>query len=320
MEKATEVLSPEQFELKSNPPTILIELVDQGSSGFFQDDTIGTTTPIELRAPGIRFLPNEGYRRGVKTEIVNGKEVNTYYNEKIRYIKNETVISVAEQRRLGIEPNPLSREDKIAIEKGYATVVREGSTIGLYDFFIEAYFNEGNPHRSPKANALWRILELDKQAEKFNEDELVSADAVKYVGSLYQKTGKNQYTYFEDKIDAVCDLMAVHADTYATRIKALLMLAKQRPKWFLNLASKLDQVVITEVLQAYKLNVIRFEENAVIFTDKKKVVKSFASGKPLDVEQMVSLFAEFLRTKDGHTSYMELKAELDAKQNNLLNN
>lgn len=317
MEK-TEVLTKDRVS-KKDPPTIFIELVDMGSSGFFQDDTISTTNPIELRSPTIRFIPNEGYRRGLKKEEVDGKSVETFYNEKIRYIKNENVISLYEQRRLGIEPNPLPREDKIAIEKGYATIVREGSTIGLYDYIMQVYYNESNPHRSAKATALYRVLELDKQAEKFNEDELVSADAVKFVGTLYQKLSKNSYTYNEAKIDSVCELLAVSADSYATKIKALLMLAKQRPEWFLNLVTKLEQTTVTEIVHALELNIIKFEENAAVYVGKSKVLFAFSSGRTLSREEMINLLADFLRSKEGHTSYMELKAEIDAAQNQLLN-
>lgn len=314
----------DQLELVSDvveskaPPTIFIELVDQGSSGFIQNDTIGTPTQIEVRAPGRRYIPNTGYRLGEKKEGENGKQKTVKFNEKIRYIKNETVISVTEQQKLGIEPNPLPTEDKIFIEKGFAMVVREGSTIGLYDYLSQSFYNESNPNRSPKATALYRVLQIDKEAEKFNEDELVAADAVKYVGTLYQRTSKNNYQYNEVKIDAVCEMFAVFAESYATKIKSLLLMAKQRPEWFLDRVTKLEQTTITEVVHALELNVIQFKENTAQYCNKEKVLYVF-DGKRLNREGMISKLADFLRTREGHQQYMELKAELEVAQTGLLN-
>lgn len=296
--------------IEEKPPMIFIELVDQGNSGFIQDDTIGTPTPMQLRAPGIRFIPNEGYRRGKKIDLVNGKEKEISFNEKIRYIKNEVIISLSEQKRLGIEPSPLAREDKIPIEKGYATIVREGATIGLYDFIMEAYYNESNPDRSEKATAIYRVLKLDEKAEQFNEDELIAADAIKYVGSLYQKVGKNQYQYHEDRIRAICEYLGVFAETNATRIQALMSLAKQRPAWFVEKATKLEQTTITEVTHALELNIIRFNNNTAEYVDKDKIIKSLGAGK-YSHDQKIGKLADYLRTSEGHEAYMELKAEIE---------
>jgi hypothetical protein len=287
-------------------PMIFVELVDQSNSGFIQDGTENTNTPIELRAPGIRFIPNEGYRKGKK--IVNGKEVA--YNEKIRFIKNETVISYNEQRTLGIEPNPLPSVDKIPIEKGYATIVREGATMGLYDYIMEVFYNDSNPDRSEKATPIYRIVELDKQAELFNEDELIAADAVKFVGALYQKIGKNSYQYNEDKINAVCEMLSIFAETPATKIRALLAHAKQRPVWFLNKVTKLEQTTVTEVTHALELNVLRFSGNTAEYCNKEKIIKNFGVGKMTQDQKIIRL-ADYLRTQEGHPDYMELKAEID---------
>lgn len=299
------------------PPILFIELVDQGNSGFIQDDTFNTPTPNQLRAPGVRFIPNEGFRRGVKTDMVNGKEREVFFNERIRYIKNEVIISLAEQKRLGIEPSPLAREDKIAIEKGYATIAREGASIGLYDYIFEAYYNDSNPFRSEKATPLYRVVKMDQKAEQFNEDVLIAADAVKYVGSLYNKTPKG-YIYNENKIDAVCELLSIVAHTYATRIQALMSLAKQNPEWFLNKVIKLEQTTVTEVAHALELNIIRFNNNTAEYTGKDKVLKNLGAGK-LSHDQKISKLADFLRTAEGHEAYMELKAEIEAAINNSLN-
>ena len=302
---------------KVKAPILFIELVDQANSGFVLDGTRGTPNETQLRAPGIRFIPNEGYRRGHRIDIVNGKEKEVFFNEKIRYIKNEEIIVVSEQKRLGIEPSPLAREDKIPIEKGFATIVREGSSIGLYDFIFDSYYNDSNPHRSEKATALYRIVELDKQNERINEDELVAADAVKVVGSLYQKTGKNAYVYHEEKIDAICEMLAIVAETYASKIRALMSLAKQQPDWFLDKVTKLEQTTITLITHALELNVLRFNNNTAEYVTKDKVVKSLGAGK-LSHDQKIMRLGDFLRTAEGHEAHMELQAEVEVAMNNSL--
>lgn len=304
--------------LDKKPPMVFIELVDQGNSGFIQDDTIGTLTPIQLRAPSIRFIPNVGYRRGTKTEIRNGKEMTVRYNEAIRYIKNEEIIVLSEQKRLGIEPSPLAREDKIAIEKGFAAIVREGSSVGLFDFIVEAYYNDSNPERSERATALYRVVDLNKRVEQINEDELIAADAVKFVGSLYEKVGKNIYRYNEDKIDACCEMLAIVAQTPATRIQALMSIAKQRPEWFMQKVTSLEHVTITEVTHALELGVIRFNNNVAEYVSKEKILKSLGGGK-LSHDTKITKLADWLGTAEAHGAYIELKAEIDIAKNNALN-
>lgn len=300
------------------PPMLFIELVDQGNSGFIQDDTINTNTPIQLRAPSVRFIPNTGYRRGKREVVKNGKTKIERFNEAIRYIKNEEIIVLADQKRLGIEPSPLHREDKIAIEKGFAVIVREGATIGLYDYILEAYYNDSNPDRSDRATPLYKIVELDKQAERINEDELIAADAVKFVGSLYEKMGKNVYRYNEDKIGAICEMLAIVAHTPATRIQALMSLAKQRPEWFMDRVTLLEQTTLTEVAHALELNVIRFNANVAEYVTSDKILRALGPGKMSHDVKMGKL-ADWLRTSEGHEAYMQLKAEIEIAKTNALN-
>ncbi len=305
--------------VSEKPPMVFIELVDQGNSGFIQDDTANTPTPNQLRAPSIRFIPNEGMRRGRRVDIVGGKGKVVTFNERIRYIKNEEIISLAEQKRLGIEPSGLAREDKIPIERGYATIVREGASVGLYDYITQAYYNDSNPDRSEKATAIYRVLQIDKQAEAHNQDELIAADAIKYVGSLYEKIGKNSYRYNEDKINAICEFLSLFAETPATRIQALMSHAKQRPEWFLDKVTKLEQTTITEVTHALELNVICFKGNVAEYVAKDKILKSLGARK-MTQEQKITCLADWLRTAEAHEAYIELKAEIDIAKSKSIQN
>lgn len=314
-----ELEEPMTAEVSEKPPMLFIELVDMGNSGFIQDDTANTPTPNQLRAPGVRFIPNEGMRKGKRTDIVNGRDKTVTFNERIRYIKGEHIISLAEQKRLGIEPSGLAREDKIPIERGYATIVREGSTVGLYDYLLEAFYNDSNPDRSDKATAIYRVMQIDKLAELRNEDELIAADAIKYVGSLYEKIGKNNYRYNEDKINAICEFLAVHAETPATRIQVLMSHAKQRPEWFLDKVTKLEQTTVMEVTHALELNVIRFTGNVGEYVAKEKILKSLGNGK-YSQAQKISRLADWLRTAEAHEAYMELKAEIELAKTQSIKN
>lgn len=291
------------------PPVLYIELCDRQGSGFIQDGTAGTPHQVELDAPGIRFIPNTGFRRGKKVE--NGKEVR--YNERIRYIKNEVIISMDEQRVLNIEPSGIATEDKIPIEKGFASVVREGSTVGLYDYLLESYYNESNPDRSERATALYRTVNVDEENETFNEAAMIAADAVKYVGSLYSKFGKGQYRYDLDKIDTICELFQVYAETPQGKIQALVVIAKRQPDLFLKRVVKFEQMAVTFVLHALQLNVIRFDKNVAVFCNKPKVVKNLGNGH-MDHETKVNKLADFLRTKEGYEIYNEIKTEVDIEQ------
>ena len=290
-------------------PVIFVELCDQRPSGFILDGTAGTKHEVELKAPLISYIPNEGFRRGKKTETVNGKKVETKYNEKIRYIKNEAEISFQKQRELGIEKNPQAREDKIIIEKGYLTVAREGASVGLYDFLLESYYNETNLERSEKATALYRVVELDKKVESENDDAEIEADAVSFVTSLRDKVGES-YKYQETKIDVLCELFNVVAETYPVKIKTLISLARNNPKFFLDKAKKLSLQAVTEVTHGLQLLVIDFEENVAVYTTKKKVIKNLGSGKYTH-DQKVTMLADYFGTKEGFEAYNEFKAELE---------
>lgn len=298
-------------------PVMFIEWIDQRGSGFVMDGTAGTPQHTELKAPSVGFIPNKGYRRA-KSE--DGKFLA--HNEEIRWIAGENIISVAEQKKLNILPNPISKFDKIPIEKGYATIVREGSTVGLYDFIHDVYYNENAPMRSEKATKLIRVIELDKQTERINENEMIVADALRFVNTLYLKKGKKGsevYEYQTVKIDGLCELFSVVAESPAQKINALINVAKFKPEWFMEKASIWEQTTETEVTHALQLNIIKFDKNTALYSNKDKIIKNLAIGnRTLNKQELISELASFLRTKDGHETYMELKAEIEAAQEKTL--
>ena len=238
-------------------PVMFIELVDRKGSGFIQDGTENTKNPIELNSPSQKYIANQGWRKA--TKVVDGKSVS--YNERIRYIRNEREISVEKQKLFGIEPSALPKEDKIVITGGEAVIARVRGNEGLFDFFKDSFYNESNPDRSPKATAVYRVVEKDKEAEEDIEDDIALADALNYLNALSQKVGEKSYRYNEEKIDGLCQLFTVFADTPATKLRSLIVFAKTTPLKFMQAVTKWEQITQTEITHALQLNVIKFDGN-----------------------------------------------------------
>jgi len=300
---------------KEKIPIIFIELVDRRPSGFILDGTRGTKYESELDSPTARFIPNVGFRRVFKTETINGKEVKTPINEPIRWIKNETEISVQKQKERGIVPNKQTREDKIIIEKGTFSVAREGSYVGLYDYLLEAFYNVSNPNRSSSASDIYRVIELGKDEEELNEMDFLIADATAFVKKLVQKTGTKQYKYNEEKINALCEMFAVYAETMPGKVEALMNMVKFDPEAFLQKATKMEQTKATEISHALQLNVVTFKGNTFQYVEKDKIIATLGTGNishANKIEKMADLFG----TPDFKAQYEEFQLELEiAKEN-----
>lgn len=300
-----------QYEFQDDKtPILYLELCDQRDSGFIQDGTENTPHQNQLRAPGARFIPNVGYRRGVKEETVKGKKVNTKFNEKIQYIRNETEISAERQKFLGIEKSSLAKEDKIVVEKGYMTVAREGAYIGLYDYIMQSYYNETNKERSEKATAIYRIVERNKEAEESNEMDIMVLDAMNFVSKLYTKIEKGKYTYNTAKIDGICEMLQIFAESEALKIKAISQYGRLHPEIFLKKVTKWEQITETEVTHGLQLGVIGFNKGVVQYMAKDKIIKTI--DEKMSKDEKISSLADWFRISDGHEAYMEFQAELEA--------
>lgn len=316
------------------PPVMYIEVFDRRDSGFYLDQngvpggTRGTKFEMGIDCPTACFIPNLGYRKGYKTLIdrATGKEVIDKttgkpkiqaYHEQIRYIKEQTEISVEKQKALGIVPHRAGQEDMIEIKKGNMTIVREGSHIGLFDYILDAFYNASNPDRSQGAAKIYKVIELGKEEEEMNDDDIMMADALKFVARFYKKTGKGVYKYNEEKINGLCELFSVFGATMSGKVTALNLLAKADPETFLTKAEKFEQITITEITHALQLNVIRFNENTVEYVEKEKVIVSLGTGK-LSHEKKIEKLADMLHTSELTAAYEELKVELElAKEKSL---
>lgn len=299
-------MSVEKFD------TIFLELVEKRNSGFVKQGTAGTAFHEELNCPNIRWIPNSGFK--AVQEQHNGKTITVH--KEIRWLKNCNTIDKEEQDRRGIKPQPF--EDKIPFEKGFATVVRNGSTVSLYDYLVDVFYNENSKNRPETATSIFKVMEIDKKAEEIDESDIEMADAIQLVASLRTMTSAKDktYKYNEDRLNSLCELCNVYADTTATKFHALMSLAKVRSRWFLDLVVKFEQTILTEATHALELDVIRFDGNTVLYTDEDKVIKNLGTGN-LSRDSKIEKLSDFLKTKEGNAHLTELRAKIEVKKDNI---
>lgn len=294
---------------KQEAPRKHYELVDRKSSGFIMDGTDGTPYQQELSAPTIQWIPSTG-----KSALRDAK--GTLMFQEIRYINGCTSIIPAEQVQLGFSPKRF--EDKIPMENGFITCIREGDSIGLYDFLEKVFYNLDAPDRPQTATARFRELRIDKKAtDVFNEDEAETHAKMK-VYELRLNTGNKTtpYKYNEDRINAMCRLFNVWDETPERKLVLLLAKARSNPKEFLEVVDKAEQTVITEVTHALDLKVIYFDGNNVL-TGDNKIITSMGDEKLKEVDK-IERFASWLATHEGTNALTELRAKIEMAKAKLL--
>lgn len=281
--------------------TLFVEVYDRRDSGFILDGTENTKFEERLNAPSILNIPNQGKRR-----LPDGVGV-----ESIRYIAGETEIRLAEQKKAGIEPSPVPMADKIFIDGGSMTVANEGETAGFFEYIRDVFYNANAPKRSEKATILYKVVDLNKIAEEINEKDIMANEAAALVYTLQEKRG-GVWVYQEERINSWCELFAVFAETYPTKINILSNLGKINPKNFLDKIAIFEQTAATDVTHALQLNVIKFEQNIAIYdaSVKTKAIKNLGVGSMKHDEKIKEL-ATWLLSADGKEAYKELKTELE---------
>jgi hypothetical protein len=298
--------------MSSKAPVMYLELVEKRNSGFVKNGTDGTAFHEELNCPNIRWIPNSGFK--AVTEKHGERDVIAF--KEIRWVKNCSTIDKDEQDRRNIKPNRM--EDKIPFEKGFATVVREGSTISLYDYLKDVFYSKDSENRPETADAIYRVMQLDKQAEEIDESDIEMADAIKLVASLRTQVGTKEksYKYNEERLDAMCAICNVYADSTATKFHALMSLAKARSKWFVDLVVKFEQTILTEVTHGVELEVIRFDGNTALYTNEDRVIKNLGTGN-LAKDTKIEKLSDFLKTKEGNPHLTELRAKIQVAKENI---
>lgn len=283
--------------------TIFVEVYDRRDSGFIRDQTEGTPFEERLNCPSKLNIPNISFRKAS-----DGKS-----NERIRYILGENEISLQRQKELQIEPNPSPKTDKIVIENGTMTVANEGSTMGLYAFLNDCFWNATNPKRSDKATPLFKVIDLNKIEEQNNEQDMLEMEASAFVYALQIKKG-DVWVYQEQRIDSLCTLFNVFAERYPSKINALVGLARLSPREFLEKVKIFEQTAATMVAHALQLNVIKFEGNTAMYLIKDKIIKNLGAGT-MKQDEKIEQLSQFLRSSDGNELYHELTAEVENAKN-----
>ncbi len=283
------------------------EIVDRKPSGFIMDGTGGTPYQQELTSPSIQWVSALG-KTCVKSKDEKGNTVNHFVE--IRFINGCDSIIPAEQKDRGFEPKRLS--DKIPIENGFMTVVRDGNTIGLYDYLEKAFWNLDNPDRPDTADARYREVKMDQKAEALLDGEELVTQAKMIVFSLRRNTGnaKVPYQYDNERIDSICRLVNVWDQSNETKLVKLMKVAIENPKDFIDIVEKTEQTIITEISHALEMNVINFDGNTAQFTEGNKIIHALGAGNFKPDVKMEKL-AAWLGTETGTPLLTELRAKLE---------
>ena len=293
---------------KDKVPVLYLEVFEQGDSGFYLDGTRGTQYEQQLHAPTVSWIPTEG----ISVEV-DDKGVRR--NKRIRHIKGCEILDPIEQEKNGWKPN--RNNDKIPLDNGFISVPREGATIGTYDYLKQATYFFDNPLRPDSATPIYREVKIDERAvELVDEDELVTVAKSKiYALRLTTGNKENPYNYNEDKINAYCQLLNIWEETPQRKVFLLLEKAKSDPRSFLNIITKAEQTVITEISHALQLNVIKFEGNTAQYNKENKVIATLGTAK-MSNDKKVEALASFLQTPEGNGALTELRTNLEIEKEN----
>lgn len=291
------------------PEMLLLELATKRNSGWVQKGSEGSN-PIYRNTSEMEYMDSEGFM---------GKKLpdGSIQNVKIRYIQGEDEIlwDKQEERKL----TPRRKDSKIIFHNGFMTVVKSGSTRGLFDYCANVYANENAPNREhSSATVVFRVVDLNKKAEEINESEETVVMALAEVYKLRKKNSKGGYDYDEAKIDSYASVLNIHGgDGPGQKIKAISDFAKLKPEVFMKSITAFNSVVSTEVAHSLELGVIEFEGNVAQYREGNEIIKSLGTQK-LNKNQQVDALSDYLKTPDGNEALTKLRAKLEvAKEKNL---
>ena len=289
-------------------PFAMYELCDMKGSGFIKQGTEGTPYQEELRAPKLRRIPREGFRM---IEVDMDGQL-TKITEPIVFIPNQREISAERLKSRGITVNNRDAQGRIAFLDGILAVSREGKFVSLYDYMEQVFYNEEAKDRPEHIEPIFRKINKEKKHELMFEDSNAEMDAVSYVRKLVKKSADG-YVYEEDKIDSICEMINLFADSYAEKANGILMFARAQPVDFLEKVTKWENQIQMDVTQAFKLDVLTYTQDGLVKYAKKEVVVKSFPDKPKKPE-MLSRLADFFRSPEGNQSLTELRAEIEVAQ------
>lgn len=299
---------------KDNVPVLFIETVEQGDSGFYLDGTQGTPYAQQLRTPTVSWIPTTGIEVYEEEIERDGKKIKIKKNRKIRHIKDCDTIYPEEQEKRGFKPNRMA--DKIPMDNGFANIRAEGSTLNTFQYLTAATYFLDNELRPKTASALYKSIKINERAvELLDEDEYATAAKHKIYQLRVTLGGeKGKYKYLEDKIDSYCSLFNITNETPETKLVSLLQIAVQKPKEFLNIVSKAEQTVMTEVSHALQLGVIMFDGNVAQYSEGTKMITSLGTAKNMSNDKKIEALSNYLQTAEGNNDLTELRIRTEAEK------
>lgn len=304
--------------------SLILELIDKRESGFVLDGTQGTPNEQRIDYSERCYFPNIGKaareKKDEKGQVVKdakGNPVIEYAD--IRYIPGDSSIWVEDQERRRVSVNPRDT-NKLYFEKNLMVIPDSPGTRTLREFMLVNFANGEAPNRPSTADALYKVVKLDKKADKVNEEEGVIAEAWYKATLLRKKDGKGGYIYDEDNINSYAKLLNVHGgDSPSEKLVAITHFAKTRPSDFLRLITVFDNTVATEVHEALSLKVISVEDGVATFSDSEKVIKPLGSEK-LTKDEKIAVIADFLKTPEGNQHLTEMRAKISVEKEKKLAN
>ena len=101
----------------------------------------------------------------------------------------------------------------------------------------------------------------------------------------------------------------------AEKIAVLTQAAEENPELFIQLITKTDETLVTEINHAIQLNVIQFVGNSVQGVADNKIFATL----PDDLKSMdkkIMAFSELLKTPEFASIYQELKIKIEIEEEN----
>ena len=304
---------------KKEVEVLIFEGTIKGDSGFRKEV-----------APNVMSQREEDRRTTVGTIYI--PSVSFRWDESgnqipIRYIPNISEIDITKQKAMGHTAETdrngayIHSSIKILMLNGLMVLRNEGD-VAKFKFMQNAAFNESAPNR-PEYDAtkkFYKIIEPIKDEEFFNDTLILRSEATSYVTSLIKKGANGSHDYKVEKIDAILSMFGIYGgDTPSQKLTVLFALAEQDSVNFLSKVKSLDDLVITLIIHAEELKVIRIAKNLVEFTESKKIIANF-EGENLSKDNKVKQLAELLKTADYASKYQELQAAVELKEKQSLEN
>lgn len=288
---------------QSKAEILYIEAYDKKDSGFVMDGTENTPFREAIDAPSTLWIPSSG----VMGEMKDGRRQDL----RIRWINGCDELDPEIQDKRGFKPDRYN--DKIVMEKGFATIINEGSTAGLYNYLKKVYYSSDAPNRPKNLTPLYKIMQIDKIAEEISDHDELVHDAMTIVLSLRVKTGTDTYKYNEERIAGLCEILQIGGgDGAPTKLRAITSFAKAKPEKFLTLVSNFENTIFTELTQALQNGVIKFEGNTCLYADDGgKIIRALGQGN-FNQQAKLEKVADFMKTKEGTESLTELRAKVQA--------